>query len=118
MVVTAAHLDDRQGVVALLTGYFADGVKRLRKIWVEGGYVAEWLWTWVWGLKRTYKVDLEGVEHHGQGFQVVPFRWVVERTFAWLLNYRRHRCDYELLTDSSVAMIQISMIHLLLNRLA
>ena len=37
VVVTAAHLDDRQGGVALLTGYFADGVKRLRKIWVAGG---------------------------------------------------------------------------------
>ncbi len=61
---------------------------------------------------------LEVVEHQGKGFQVVPFRWVVERTFAWLLNYRRHRCDYEILTDNSAAMIQISMIHLLLNRLA
>jgi putative transposase len=118
VVVTAAHIDDRQGVVALLTGYFADGVRRLRKLWVDGGYVAQWLWTWVWGLKRTHKVDLEVVEHQGKGFQVVPFRWVVERTFAWLLNYRRHRCDYEILTDNSAAMIQISMIHLLLNRLA
>ena len=118
VVVTAAHIDDRQAVVALLTGYFADGVKRLRKIWVDGGYVAEWLWTWVWGLKRTHKVDLEVVEHQGKGFQVVPFRWVVERTFAWSLNYRRHRCDYEILTDNSAAMLHISMIHLLLNRLA
>ena len=118
VVVTAAHIDDRQAVVALLTGYFADGVKRLRKIWVDGGYIAEWLGSWVWGLKRTHKVDLEVVEHQGKGFQVVPFRWVVERTFAWLLNYRRHRCDYEILTDNSAAMIQISMIHLLLNRLA
>jgi len=118
VVVTAAHVDDRQGAVALLRGYFADGVKRLRKIWVDGGYIAEWLWSWVWGLKRTHKVDLEVVEHQGKGFQVVPFRWVVERTFAWLLNYRRHRCDYEILTDNSAAMIQISMIHLLLNRLA
>jgi putative transposase len=118
VVITAAHIDDRQGVVALLTGYFADGVKRLRKVWVDGGYVAQWLWAWVWGLKRTHKVDLEVVEHQGKGFQVVAFRWVVERTFAWLLNYRRHRCDYEILTDSSEAMVQISMIHLLLNRLA
>jgi hypothetical protein len=41
VVITAAHIDDRQGVVALLTGYFADGVKRLRKVWVDGGYVAQ-----------------------------------------------------------------------------
>ena len=115
-VVTAAHVDDREGLVALLNHYFADGVTRLRKLWVDGGYRAEWLCAWVWGLKRTHKIDV--VEHTGKGFQVVPYRWVVERTFAWLLNYRRHRCDYEALTATSEAMIQISMIHLLLKRLA
>ena len=69
-------------------------------------------------MKRTHKIDLEGVEHTGKGFQVVPYRWVVERTLAWLLHYRRHRCDYAGLTANSEAMIQISMIHLLLKRLA
>jgi transposase len=64
------------------------------------------------------KSRLEVVEHTGKGFQVVPHRWVVERTFAWLLNYRRHRCDYEVLSATSEAMVQISMIHLLLKRLA
>ena len=44
-------------------------------------------------------------------------RWKVERTFAWLLNARRHSRDYERLTANSTAMIQISMIRLLLNRL-
>ena len=91
---------------------------RLRKIWVDGGYEAQWLCDWVRGLKRTHKVDLEVVEHTGKGFQVVPYRWVVERTFAWLLNDRRHSRDYEVLTASSEAMIQISMIRLLLKRLA
>jgi integrase/recombinase XerD len=64
------------------------------------------------------KSRLEVVEHTGKGFQVVPHRWVVERAFAWLLNYRRHRCDYEVLSATSEAMVQISMIHLLLKRLA
>lgn len=54
----------------------------------------------------------------GKGFQVVPWRWAVERTFAWLLNDRRHSRDYERRTTNSAAMIQISMIRLLLNRLA
>ena len=118
VVVTAAHVDDREGLVALLNSYFADGVTRLRKLWVDGGYRAEWLCAWVWGLKRTPKIDLEVVEHNGKGFRVVPHRWVVARTFAWLLNYRRHRCDYEVLTATSAAMVQLSMIHLLLKRLA
>ena len=91
---------------------------RLRKLWVDGRYRAEWLCAWVSGLKRIHKIDLEVEEHTGKGFRVVPHRWVVERTFAWLLNYRRHRCDYEVLTANSEAMIQISMIHLLLKRLA
>jgi putative transposase len=118
VVVTAAGLDDRLGLRALLQGYFAQGVTRLRKLWVDGGSRAEWLQGWVGGLKQTHKLDLEVVEKEGKGFQVIPRRWVVERTFAWLLNYRRHSRDYEVLTANSEAMIQISMIHLLLKRLA
>ena len=52
------------------------------------------------------------------GFQVLPHRWVVERTFAWLLNYRSLSKDYEVLPRNSEALIQIAMIHLLLKRLA
>ena len=118
VVVTAADTDDRLGLVELLSQYFADGVKRLRKIWVDGAYPAEWLEEWVRGLKQTHKIDLEATTHkEGKGFQVIPWRWAVERTFAWLLNDRRHSRDYERLTANSAAMIQISMIRLLLNRL-
>jgi putative transposase len=117
VVVTPADTDDRLGLVALLTQYFADGVKRLRKVWVDGAYRAEWLAEWVRGLKQTHKIDLEVTEKQGKGFQVIPWRWAVERTFAWLLNDRRHSRDYERLTVNSAAMIQISMIRLLLNRI-
>ena len=48
----------------------------------------------------------------------IPRRWVVERTFAWLLNYRRHSKDYGVLTRNSEAFIQVAMIHLLIRRLA
>lgn len=118
VVVTAANTDDRLGLVALLTQYFAGGVKRLRKLWVDGGYQAEWVTLWVRDLKRTHKIDLEVTGKEGKGFQVIPWRWAVERTFAWLLNDRRHSRDYERLTTNSEAMIQLSMIRLLLNRLA
>ena len=68
------------------------------------------------GLKQTHKIDLEATTNkEGKGFQVIPWRWAVERTFAWLLNDRRHSRDYERLTANSAAMIQISMIRLLLN---
>jgi putative transposase len=117
VVVTAANIDDRQGLVMLLQRYFATGVKRLRKLWVDGGYEAQWLHDWVYDLKQSHKIDLEVVERTGTGFTVLPHRWKVERTFAWILNDRRHSRDYERLTANSEAMIQISMIRLLLKRL-
>ena len=54
----------------------------------------------------------------GEGFQVIPKRWIVERTFAWLTRCRRHSKDYERNPESSEAMIQISMISLMSRRLA
>jgi transposase len=118
VVVTAANTDDRIGLMVLLTRYFVGGVRRLRKLWVDGGYQAEWLTQWVRDLKHTQKVNLEVTGHDGKGFQVVPWRWAAERTFAWLLNDRRHSRDYERLTTHSEAMIQLSRIRLLLKRLA
>jgi putative transposase len=118
-VVTPADIDDRLGVVEWLSQYCADGVKRLRNIWVDGAYPAEWLEEWVRGLKQTHKIDLEATTNQeGKGFQVIPWRWAVERTLAWLLNDRRHRRDDERLAANSATMIQMSMIRLLLNRWA
>jgi len=84
-------------------------VTRLRKIWVDGSYDAQWLWDWGRSLKQTHKGALEVVEHTGKGFQIVTHRWKVEWTCAWLLHDRRHSRDYEVLTANSEAMMQISM---------
>ena len=54
----------------------------------------------------------------GTGFQVLPWRWVVERTLAWLGNYRRLSKDYEYWVTTSDAMIYAAMIHLMVRRLA
>jgi putative transposase len=119
VVVTDAATYDRDGLVKLLERYFADGVRRLRKLWVDGAYPARWLEDWVRGLKQSHKIEIESTLHQeGKGFQVVPWRWAVERTFAWISNDRRHSRDYERLTANSEAMIQVSMIRLLLNRMA
>jgi len=53
-----------------------------------------------------------------KGFVVIPKRWVVERTFGWLNRYRRLSQDYELLPDTSQAVIQVSMIPVMVRRLA
>ena len=118
VVVTAADTEARQGLGALLPPYFAGGVKRRRQLWGEGGYRAQWVAAWVRSLKQTPQITREITEKEGKGFQVIPWRWAVERTFAWLVNDRRHSRDYERLTATREAMIQISMIRLLLKRLA
>jgi putative transposase len=118
VVVTAANGGDREGLKQLLGTWFIKGVRRVRKLWVDGGYSGEAIRQWVRDLKQTYKIDLQVTDHDGKGFQVVPKRWVVERAFSWLLAYRRHSKDYEVLTRNSEAMIQIAMIAILIRRLA
>lgn len=116
--VSPANCTEREGLIHLLKLYLAMGLTRLRKLWVDGGYRGDELKSWVASLKHTYKIDLEVVGRLGKGFQILKRRWVVERTFAWLLNFRRHSKDYEVLTRNSEALIYIAMIHLLIQRLA
>ena len=116
--VTPANTSDQEGARRLLIG-LKPLQPRLELIWVDGAYPAEWLEAWVRGLKQTHKIDLEATTNKAaKGFHVIPWRWAVERTFAWLLKDRRHSRDYERLTANSAAIIQISMIRLLLNRWA
>ena len=114
--VTAADVSDADGLKALLRDYFSAGVQRLRRVWVDAGYRGEALNAWVANLKQTYKIRLDVREKPHPGFTLLKRRWVVERTFAWLGNYRIHAKDYEILTDNSQAFIHIVMIHLLLKR--
>ncbi len=116
--VSPANLQDRDGLKKVLDQYFDTGRTRLRKLWVDGGYRGDELKEWVADKKQTHKIDLEVVIPEGEGFQIVKRRWVVERTFAWLFNFRRLSKDYEAQTDSSEAFIHIGMIYLLINRLA
>ena len=86
---------------------------RLKLIWADGGYAGQ-LIDWAKHLGRW---TLQIVKRTEAGFAVLPKRWIVERTFAWLGKYRRLSKDYETLTDSSESMIRIAMINLMLHRL-
>jgi hypothetical protein len=63
-------------------------------------------------------VTREIVKRNQPGFQILPRRWVVERTFAWLVNNRRLSKDYEQLSSVSEAMVYAAMSRLMLQRLA
>lgn len=95
------------------------GFSRLRLIWADQAYAGE-LVAWVWSLRPWRKVSLEIVKRPEgiKGFLLLPKRWIVERTFAWLGRYRRLSKDYEYLTQSSETMIRVAMIHLMVRRLA
>ena len=65
-----------------------------------------------------YVIEIGGRPEGTEGFKVFQWRWVVERTFAWIGRCRIHSRDYERKTQSSEAQVQISMIQLMLRRLA
>jgi putative transposase len=117
VVVHSAGIQDRDGAKLLLAP-LAHCFTKLRKIWADSGYSGN-LIQWVRALRRHQRVDLEIVRRTDdvKGFVVLPRRWVVERTFAWLSFNRRLSKDYEYLTATSETFIHIAMIRLMLGRL-
>jgi putative transposase len=115
VVVHTADIQDRDGAKLVLQKA-KDKFSRLRLIWSDGGYAGK-LVDWVkevchWVLEIVKRDD------NAQGFQVLPRRWVVERTFGWLGRYRRLSKDYEGLPATSEAMVYAAMSRLMLRRLA
>jgi putative transposase len=110
-------VQDRDGARILLS-VLGSQLRRLRAIWADGAY-AGGLPSWVRGLRKWGKVRLEIVRKAKgeRGFAVVPWRWIVERTFAWLGRYRRLKSDYERLPETTEAIIHIAMIRLMVRRL-
>lgn len=115
VVVTAASISDPQGARLLFKRLGGVG-KKLRLIWVDGTYrgkLLNWVVDHCWFLLQpVLRSDDQ------KGFVVLPRRWVVERTFAWLTQCRRLSKEYEVLPASSEAMIYIAMTRLMIRRLA
>ena len=116
VVVHAANWQDYDGA-ALLISQLKRPFKRLLVIFADSAYGRVGLPAWV---KSTYGWILQTVLRPVgvKGFVVLPKRWIVERTFAWLARYRRHSKDYERNIENSEAMIHIATIYLMSRRLA
>jgi putative transposase len=126
--VHPANIADRDGAKTLLAA-LGTAFPHLAKLWADAGYqgrLVTWVtqtlgWTveivrkprrWVWWPADSEPPPLP------TGFQVLPRRWVVERTFAWLGRYRRLSKDYEALPATEEAWIYLAMSRLLAVRLA
>lgn len=112
VVVHSAGIQDREGTIFVFDK-IKSSFSRLKIIWADAGYSGDLIAI----VKGFYNRVLEVVTRNGKGFKVVRKRWIVERTFGWLVNYRRLSKDYERLTKTSEATIYISMIHLMVRRL-
>jgi putative transposase len=118
VLVTPGDVQDKPGGKQLLTKLFQSlALPRLKLFWADGGYggqpFANWVkatFGWIWQVVKRHKAV--------KGFEVLARRWVVERTFGWLNNYRRLSKDYEELTKSSETLIYLAMSHIMLRRLA
>ena len=113
VLVHAANIQDRDGA-KLVLNKAKQCFNRLHLIWADGGYAGK-LIEWV---LNTHGWVLEIVKRNDdiKGFQVLPRRWVVERTLAWLSFNRRLSKDYEVLPESSEAMVYVAMIRLMVHR--
>jgi putative transposase len=115
VVVHGAYWQDHDGACLVFQKLTVFG--RLRVLFADSASGRNGLPQWV---KETFGWILQTVLRPvgTKGFVVLPKRWIVERTFAWLARYRRHSKDYERNTESSEAMIYLSMIALMSRRLA
>lgn len=118
VVVHSAATQDRDGAKAVLTSVPLP--PRLEVIWADGGYQGTTLAEWVAQQRpdQPYRLEIVKRSDDQPGFVLLPRRWVVERTFAWLGRFRRLSKDYERLASTSEALIRLAMIDLMVRRLA
>jgi len=116
VLVHPANIQDRDGA-RLLFDQIRALFPRLRLIWADGGYSGPKLGDW---LKHTCRWVLSIVKRSDDltGFQVLPKRWIVERTFGWLSRARRLSKDYEQWPATEEAWVYVAMTRLMLQRLS
>ena len=117
--VTAASVPEREGAKQVLkqVKQLGKGGSRLHTIWVDGGFNGNPFMSWVMDVCR-WIVQVVLRPEQTKGFVLLKKRWVVERTFGWLMGCRRLVRDYELLPETSETFIYLAMIRIMVKRLA
>lgn len=115
VVVTAASVQDRDGACPLLA-VLRERFSTITLVWADGGYAGR-LVTWATGVLRL-TITVVKRSDDTRGFVVVPRRWVVERTFGWLMRHRRLVRDYERLPQHHEAMVLWATVMIMTRQLA
>jgi putative transposase len=110
LVIQPASTQDRDGCADIFTN-LRDKHPIIQTIFADGGYRGPRAQT------AAGTIDLEIVKRDTEGFSVVKKRWIVERTFAWLVGNRRLRVDYEGYAATSAALIEMALIRLMMRRI-
>lgn len=114
VIVTPARVQDRDGALSLLA-LLTERFTRIQLVWADGGYAGRLV---VWAKAVLHlAVTVVKRSDDANGFQVVPRRWVVERTFGWLLRHRRLVRDYERRPDHHQAMVLWATVSIMTRQL-
>jgi putative transposase len=112
----AADVDDAAAAPSILGGLAGQHLPALRTVYGDGEYRNHALHAWV-EENGAYRLAIVRRPRGAKGWVLLPIRWTVERTFAWLVKCRRLGVGREKTVKSAEAMIRLAMIHLMLNRL-
>jgi transposase len=129
--VHAADIADREGGKAVLAAV-QQAFPTVRHVWVDSAYrgpFVDWVqqtlgWSvtvsrhWWTGVSKVWVLPGQEPPEKPTGFQLLKWRWIVERTLAWIGKYRRFSKDYEYLVETSEAMLYTAMTRTMLARLA
>gem|GEM_PF-149974 len=112
VAVQGASMQDRDGAVEVITKLLGSW-KKVVRIFADGGYRGKLIGK----VKKCSRIDIDIIRRDElHTFKVLPKRWIVERTFAWIDTNRRNSKNYERLNETSVAMVHLSAIRIMLNR--
>jgi putative transposase len=117
VLVTAADVDDAKGAAELFARLDSQPMSRVKRMYADTKYHNFTLYQWVEENEEPWELSIVRRPEGAKGWVMLPIRWTVERTFAWLGKCRRLTKDREKTVRSSEAMIRLAMIHLMLNRL-
>lgn len=116
IMITTANVTDRNGAIDMVDYYcdVTDNLSQIKKLLVDGGYTGQ---NFADEIKRLSNAEVEVVKRNElHTFTVLPKRWIVERSFAWLDKYRRLWKNCERLLQNSFQMVSLAFIRIILKR--